>query len=268
MGDAHRSLEAQFTHEIALMRRFNHPAIPTLHAEGSQSGVRYLVMDFIDGVDLRTLLGHDGGEPQALGKEIAVYVIAQLADALDHVHTLAEVGDDDEERHLEIVHRDLCPANVLLSRHGDVMLGDFGSASSILLEGEVTSRAAGHAAYKAPERVTGTGAATARSDLFSLAVVLWEMLRGERCFKAQNELETMDAIVRFDISHSSRRVPGLSSKLGEIVRKNLDRDPERRYVDAYAVLQRLAQAPEAASAEAARQELSRLVTQVREARGP
>ena len=98
---------------------------------------------------------------------------------------------------------------------------------------------AGHVAYKAPERVTGSGKATVKSDLFSLAVILWEMLRGERCFNAGNELETMDEIVRFDISHSSRRVSGLSSKLSEVLRRNLDRDPERRYPHAYKVLQRL-----------------------------
>ena len=115
--------------------------------------------------------------------------------------------------------------------------------------------------YKAPERVTGSGKATIKSDLFALGVMLWEMLRGERCFVAGNELETMDQIVRFDISHASRRVSGLSSKLSEVLRRNLDRDPERRYPDAYKVLQRLSQSPEAGAAEKSRQELARLVTE-------
>src|SRR5690606_41725870 len=91
--------------------------------------------------------------------------------------------------------------------------------------------------------------------------MLWEMLRGERCFKAASELETMDEIVRFDIAHSSRRVTGLSSKLSEVLRRNLDRDPERRYPDAYKVLQRLSQSPEAGGAERARQGLPRLAAE-------
>ena len=74
-----------------------------------------------------------------------------------------------------------------------------------------------------------------------------------------DDLKTMDAIVKFDVAHPSRRLPGLSAKLGEIVRKNLDRDPARRYASAYQVLQRLAQCPEAASAERAQQELGALV---------
>jgi len=250
-------------------------------------------------VDLGTLLGHDQGQPRALSKELAVYILGQLADALRYVHTFevesaslaaserspedsaetgeAETGeaaagetaveDEDEAGSgdgfamLDVLHRDLCPANVYISFEGDVILGDFGSASSQWLAPEFTASEAGHVAYKAPERVTGSGTATIKSDLFSLAVMLWEILRGERCFKSETELETMDEIVRFDISHSSRRVSGLSSKLSEVLRRNLDRDPDRRYPSAYKVLQRLSQSPEATVAETSRQELARLVAE-------
>ncbi|MBL8975134.1 MAG: hypothetical protein JNK56_31335, partial [Myxococcales bacterium] len=93
--------------------------------------------------------------------------------------------------------------------------------------------------------------------------------KGQRCFKADDDLKTMDAIVKFDISHSSRRLAGLSAKLGDIVRKNLDRDPARRYSSAYQMLQRLAQTPEAAAAERAQSELATLVREVSHGRnGP
>ncbi|HVH98396.1 MAG TPA: serine/threonine-protein kinase [Enhygromyxa sp.] len=288
-GDAFAMLKAQFAHEANLLRSFSHPGIPSLRAAGTQNGVDFFVMDYVPGVDLAVLLGHEQNEPRALSKELAVYILGQLADALRYVHSFevpidddsaaeqgegasAAVEDDDDDddddavddegfEFLDVLHRDLCPANVFLSLDGDVVLGDFGSASSKWLAPELTGSDAGHIAYKAPERVTGSGKATVKSDLFSLAVMLWEMLRGERCFKAASELETMDEIVRFDISHSSRRVTGLSSKLSEVLRRNLDRDPERRYPDAYKVLQRLSQAPEAAGAERARQELARLVAE-------
>jgi serine/threonine-protein kinase len=258
--------EAQFEHEVKLLRHFSHPGIPSVRAAGTQDGVDYFVMDYVDGVDLATLLGHDQprlgerGETRALGKELAVYILGQLADVLRYVHEFEVPNEaEDDFELLEVLHRDICPANVLLSVDGDVLLADFGSASSRWLAPEHTAAQAGHVAYKAPERVTGSGKATVRSDLFSLAVVLWEILRGERCFKAGSELETMDAIVRFDIGHASRRVSGLSSKLSEVLRRNLDRDPERRYPDAYKVLQRLSQSPEAGAAERARQELAALV---------
>jgi serine/threonine protein kinase len=286
-GEGFAMLKAQFAHEANLLRSFSHPGIPSLRAAGTQNGVDFFVMDYVPGVDLAVLLGHEQNEPRALSKELAVYILGQLADSLRYVHGFevptddgtAEAGaepqpvddedDDDEDaaddadgfEYLDVLHRDLCPANVFLSLDGDVVLGDFGSASSKWLAPELTANDAGHIAYKAPERVTGSGKATVKSDLFSLAVMLWEMLRGERCFKAASELETMDEIVRFDISHSSRRVTGLSSKLSEVLRRNLDRDPERRYPDAYKVLQRLSQAPEAAGAERARQELARLVAE-------
>jgi serine/threonine protein kinase len=267
-GEGFTMLKAQFAHEANLLRSFSHPCIPSLRAAGTQNGVDFFVMDYIHGVDLSVLLGHESGEVRGLTKELAVYILGQLADALRYVHTFeiptGSTGDgkgDDEFEDLEVLHRDVCPANVFLSTDGDVVLGDFGSASSKWLAPEFTAADAGHVAYKAPERVTGSGKATVKSDLFSLAVILWEILRGERCFTAGNELETMDEIVRFDISHSSRRVSGLSSKLSEVLRRNLDRDPERRYPHAYKVLQRLSQSPEAGSAEDSRQELGRLVTE-------
>lgn len=256
----HAILSAQFEHEIRLYRAFNHPGIPSVHADGTQNGVRYLVLDAIDGCDLAVLLGHDAGAPRSLSKEIAVYIMGQLADALHHVHT-AEADERGKPVELGVVHRDICPANVLLSRTGQVLLADYNSATSAWLPRESDMSQAGSKAYMAPERVVGTAAATVSSDIFSLAVILWEILKGQRCFKAEDDLKTMDAIVKFDAGHPSRRVPGLSSKLAEIVRKNLDRDPARRYASAYQVLQRLAQCPEASAAERAQQELAALVTE-------
>ncbi len=263
-GESAEHLRAQFQHEGALLAHFNHPAIPSLRHRGCENGVDYLIMDFVDGVDLATLLAHHTDQPRALTKEIAVYLMGQLASALHHVHSAEqELDKPTEEGHtvisLEVLHRDICPANIFLSRDGDVVLGDFGSASSTLLAPEHRAKQAGHIAYMAPERVTGTGRATKKSDLFSLAVCLWEILKGRRCLQAEDELKTMDTIARFDISHSSRRVSGLSPKLSEIVRRNLDRDPSRRYTGAYQILQRLAQSPERAEAEHSRDELARLV---------
>lgn len=261
-GQEHAILASQFEHEIRLYQTLNHPGIPSLHGEGTQDGVRFLVLDYIDGCDLAALLGHDTGHPHALSKEVAVYVMGQLADALHHVHTAEAPDDKGRPVELQVIHRDICPANVLLSRTGQVLLADYNSATSVWLPREHDMSQAGSKAYMAPERVVGTAAASISSDLFSLAVLLWEMLKGQRCFKADDDLKTMDAIVKFDAGHPSRRLSGLSSKLAEIVRKNLDRDPARRYASAYQMLQRLAQCPEAAAAERAQQELGAQVAQV------
>ena len=262
-GPDHDHLLAQFEHEIRLLSAFNHPGIPAAHADGLKDGVRFLVMDYVDGCDLAALLGHDSGNPRAVSREIAVYVMGQLADVLNHIHTF-EVLDPATNKFAElgVLHRDLSPSNVLLSRTGNVLLADYNSAVSGWLPREHDMAQAGTTAYMAPERIVGTAPASVQSDLFGMAVVLWEMLKGQRCFKAEDDLKTMDAIVKFDISHASRRLAGLSAKLGDIVRKNLDRDPARRYSAAYQLLQRLAQTPEASAAERAQSELAGLVREV------
>ncbi len=267
-GASHGHIAAQFEHEIRLLRAFNHPGIPSIQAEGERDGARFLVMDYVDGCDLAALLGHRQGEPRRLSRELAVFILAQLADALHHVHTFEvfdEASPDVNEPQfveLRVVHRDVCPSNILLSRQGNVMLADFNSATSVWLPPEHDMSQAGTKAYMAPERIVGTAPASVQSDLFGMAVVLWEILKGQRCFKAEDDLKTMDAIVKFDISHASRRVSGLSAKLGDVVRKNLDRDPSRRYASTYQMLQRLAQTSEAASAEQAQTDLARLVSEV------
>jgi serine/threonine-protein kinase len=250
----------QFDHEVRLLKSFNHPCIPTLHAAGEQDGIAYLVVDRVDGITLADFLGHTTGQPRALTKEHAVYVLGQLADALRHIHTL-EYLEDGEPTPLDVVHRDINPRNIMLSRSGDVVLIDFGRARSQWLPAEHDDPMAGDLAYMAPERLAPAGRADEKTDLFSAAVTLWETLRGERCFAGDDAAATRDAIERFDISQSGRRVSGLSAKLSEILRKNLDRDPARRYTGAYQMLQRLAQSPEAQSAEASRTELAKLVAQ-------
>ncbi len=256
-GDARR---ARFEHESRLLRAFNHPSIPTVHAAGEQDGLPYIVMDRVDGIDLARLCGHHGSSPRPLAKEVAVYVLGQIVDAVRHVHEL-EIDDEVGSGSLEVVHRDLCPSNVICSRSGDVVLVDFGAAKSRWLAREHDDPRAGELAYQAPERASD-GVADARTDLFSLAVMLWELLRGQRCLAGADEAATRENIARFDIAQPARRVPGLSPKLGEVLRRNLDRDPERRYGDAYQMLQRLAQAPEAGAAERSREALAELVVSV------
>ncbi len=250
----------QFDHEVKLLKSFNHPCIPTLHAAGEQDGIAYLVVDRVDGITLAEFLGHTKGEPTSVGKELAVYIMGQLADALRHIHTL-EYLEDGEPTPLDVVHRDLNPSNIMVSRRGDVVLIDFGKAHSQWLPAAHDDPMAGDLAYMAPERLAPAGRADDKSDLFAMAVTLWEALRGERCFAGDDDAATRDAIERFDISQSGRRVTGLSTKLSEILRKNLDRDPARRYSGAYQLLQRLAQSPEAHSAETSRAELAKLVSQ-------
>jgi len=250
VGDDAARRRAQFEHEVKMLQSINHPSCPTVHVAGDQAGIPYVVMDRVDGVQLSTLLGHDEGHPRQLTKEVAVYIMGQLADALRHLQQMEYM--DDEPTPLGLVHRNINPSNVIVSRSGDAVLIGFGSSRSAWLAKEHDDPAAGDLAYMAPERILPDGEANQGTDLFSMAVMLWEMLRGERCLAGETDEQTRENITRFDISQASRRVSGLSPKLSEIVRKNLDRDPGRRYTGAYQMLQRLAQSPEAQFAEQSR----------------
>ncbi len=256
--DAAASLAA-FQHQERLLSALNHPAIPTLHASGEQDGVSYLVMDRIDGIDLASLLGHEDGQPRALSKEIAVFIVAQVADALHHMHGL-EFMDEHGPKTLQALHTHVTPRNVVISRMGDAVLVGFGHAQSEWLPAGSQAQASRELSYQAPETLTGAPESV-HTELFSLAVMLWEMLRGERCLHGDSADAIRQNISRFDISQANRRVTGLSPKLSEVLRRNLDRDPERRSSDAYTMLQRLSQAPEAKHAQAARTSLAELVTQ-------
>ncbi len=255
-GDAGDLRAAQFDHEAKLLDLVEHTAIPSLHARGEQAGVEYIAMDYIEGVPLADLVFGRDGEPPGLTRPQAVFVAAQIADALRHVHALCVVDDDGREVPIHALHRDVTPDNILINEHGEAFLVDFGIAHSDLLPPRFHTPLAGTMGYMAPERLRGPAASSIQSDLFALAVVLWEMIRGERCFPGEDRIAVLDAVTSFDMRRTSHRIPGLSSRLSDVLRKNLDPSPERRYKDAYEVLRRLSQATEAEGAEQARMELA------------
>lgn len=250
---------AQFRHEVFLMDLFCHECIPTLHAQGEDQGMAYMVLDHIEGCNLADLLGHRKGECRGVSHELAVYLCAQIASALHHVHRFEYRDGQNNDKELQVLHRDLAPGNILVSRYGDVYLIDFGSAHSPYLPPELQDSEPGSLAYKAPERLTVHSRASVQSDLFSLAVMLWELLRGERCFEGSSPTQVAEAIVSFDLQKKERKVTGLSAKLGEVLRKNLDRSPERRFPSAFHVLSRLAQSPEAENAASAKAQIAQMV---------
>ena len=263
-GD-HALMTAQFEHELQLMKALNHPNVPSVLDDGEEDGLRYYVTERVIGVDLATLLGHRHDEVRSLSAPICVYLMAQVTNALVALHGIEVLGEDGEPAPIDALHRDICPANVLLSTDGDVLLTDLGSASSAWLAREHTVRDVGARAYMAPERVISGGEATVATDLFGMAVMLWEMLRGERCLRGADDLRTMENIARFEITNAQNRISGLSPRLNEVVRRNLDKDPNRRFATSYQMLSRLSQARESEHAASARQELGQLVAQAAQA---
>ncbi len=213
-GDA--DLERLLIEEAKLGARLQHRNVVQVHALGVEDGIYFVAMDFVDGADL----GH-AMERADLPVELTLLVLEEVALALEHAHALR----DDAGRPLGLVHRDVSPSNVLLSRAGEVKLADFGIAKQTKLA--ETTRASirrGKYAYMSPEQVMGR-ALGAASDQFGLGVMLVELLAGERPFDGATPVETMDRIREAAPPTFVDWPPDLEA----IARRCLAREPDDRF---------------------------------------
>lgn len=167
-GDA--DVARRFLIEAKAMASVNHPAVASIHDYGTSDSVTFLVMEFIDGESLAATIARSG----PLAPEHAMHLVAQAAEGLQAVHDLG------------IVNRDIKPANLLIRRNGSVLITDFG-ISQILDAASLTASGAilGTPTYLSPEQVTGQPT-TALSDVYSLGLVAYECLSGERPFVGDN----------------------------------------------------------------------------------
>lgn len=149
----------RFAREAATLAKLSHPNIVTIHDFGETDGLFYIVMEFVDGVNLRDLVSEG-----RLAPEQALAIVPSICDALQYAH---EKG---------VVHRDIKPENILLDRDGRVRIADFGIAALMGGPGEP----AGTHPYAAPEQTVRTATADHRADIHALGVVFYEMLTGER----------------------------------------------------------------------------------------
>ncbi|MEM9195039.1 MAG: serine/threonine-protein kinase [Myxococcota bacterium] len=165
----------RFFTEVRTGARLEHPNIVQVFDFGSEPEP-YLAMEYVEGVSLEALLIRLGQRQITLEVPAAVYIAVQVARAVDYAHRL----EDEAKTPLGIVHRDISPANVLLSVEGTVKLGDFGLAQVADNRLEVYGAIpVGRVVYMAPEQLSG-GHVDARADIFAFGIVFWEMLTGQR----------------------------------------------------------------------------------------
>ncbi|XXF79770.1 serine/threonine-protein kinase [Myxococcaceae bacterium GXIMD 01537] len=165
--------------EVQLAFRLNHPAIAQVHQLRIRDDAPHVVMEYVPGPSLETLVSAAVVRGRPMSEDFALYVGTELAEALHHAHTL--VGEDG--RPLGIVHRDVNPRHVVVGPHGEVKLMNFGAAYSLLVGREESPRSLvrGDVAYASPEYVRREPL-TPRSDVFSLGVLLVELLTGAHLF--------------------------------------------------------------------------------------
>jgi serine/threonine-protein kinase len=237
---------SRFEAEAEILKQLRHPNIVRLYGVGKSQGVRYFAMEYIDGQSLDRVMARR----DRMTWEEVVELGRQLCAALQHTH---EAG---------IVHRDLKPSNLMLLPDGTLKLTDFGIAKD-LDETALTSTncTVGTAAYMSPEQCRGERQLTAKSDLYSLGVVFYELLTGRKPFVAENAVELFMMHVQKQPERPSRLVLDLPVWLDNLVCQLLEKKAEQRPLDAAMVakvldtIQEKVEAQQSVGVEAARARL-------------
>jgi serine/threonine-protein kinase len=218
-----------FLDEARIAGNLNHPNIAQIYDLGDVDGVLFIVMEYVQGepisqVSARANHFRKGGLPLGLKCRI----IADAAAGLDHAHQARSPSG----RKLGLIHRDVSPQNVLLGFNGNVKLIDFGVAKvSGKLSQTIVGTIKGKHAYMSPEQARGEEL-DARSDVYGLGTVFYELLTNQRLFKRDSDIATLKAVVGARVPPPSEVLPGAPKSLDALVMKALARKREERYQSA------------------------------------
>ncbi len=217
---------AMFREEARIASLLAHPNIVRNSPSQQHNGVWFIVQEYVDGANLTRLMTYIRSLTARIPIRLAVYIAASVADALEHAHGCI---DPKSGRPLRIVHRDITPRNVMVSRGGAVKLTDFGIAKA---EGHKSKSmhgvAKGTVAYMSPEQAH-VRQLDCRSDLFSLGVVLHEMLTGELLFGGEADFVVMQRIACEPTAAPSTKNAEVGAELDAVCGRLLEKDPKDRY---------------------------------------
>jgi serine/threonine protein kinase len=219
-----------FRQEALVTRRFHHPAVIEVFDAGVEEGRPFLVMELVDGKNLRQILSQCAQRGILLPIDFGAYLGHQLALALDHAHA----GVDRDGQPLGIIHCDVSPSNVFISRLGEVKLGDFGVALTPGATKGARQGAFGKIHYLAPEQLRGQPL-TPRTDLFALGAVLFELFTNQRAFPGASVEEVGERVLSGRLRAPSEARPDLPTELDALTLHCLAPAPEDRWESALAI---------------------------------
>lgn len=222
----HEPTLRMFHYEAHLLAHLSHPNIPQVYDLGFAEGTWFLAMEYVDGWNLADLWRMGARARQLMPLHVTLGIALQVCEALNHAH----VAKDRAGRPLRIVHRDVTPQNVMITRDGVAKLMDFGVAKTDARPATEAGAVKGTFGYMAPEQVRGR-ALDRRADVFALGVILYELTTGSRLYRG-TEIEVMQAIVERDAPPPSTLVPDYPGDLEEIVTAALRRDARARIASA------------------------------------
>jgi eukaryotic-like serine/threonine-protein kinase len=218
---------ARFKREASLMMSFRNDAIVDVYDHFRSGASWYIVMEYVDGPSLDALIREKGRLPS----EVALLVVFECARALKYAHDKG------------VVHRDIKPSNILISRKGEVKLTDFGIATVRDEEASTqltsTGITLGTVAYMSPEQIESSRDVDKRADIYSLGVMLYEMVAGKAPFPSSFTPQTLTLIQRGKYRPVRRASPGVSPLVRRIIRRTMKPVPRRRFQDLSALLRLL-----------------------------
>ena len=218
-----------FLDEAHISMGLSHSNIVQILDLGVGNGRYFLVMEVVDGWDLGRVLARAAQASTPLPRELGLYVTAEICRALAYAHGKTDLVSG---RPLGIVHRDVSPQNILLSEQGEVKLTDFGIAKAMgKREQTGTGVVKGKVAFMSPEQALGK-AIDARSDLFAVGTVLYQLMVGVRPFEAPTDLEILLRVQKADFRPAHAVAPDLPPQVSAIIARSMQLDPDLRYQSA------------------------------------
>jgi len=220
-----------FLDEARLSAHLGHSNCVQVFDIGQGDDTYFIVMELVDGADLKGVISHLNERGKVVPVEESVLICVRICEGLAYAHELK----DDHGVPRKIVHRDMSPPNVLISAHGEVKIADFGLAkANSQLEDSQPGIIKGKFGYLSPESALGKSV-DARTDIFAVGIILWEMLAGRRLFQGKSDLQTVKQVQRAEIPDIREINPHVPDSVWEVLKKALAGDPDERYLTARAL---------------------------------
>lgn len=222
-----------FQEEAKVSVNLNHSNVVSIYDFGIEKGQFFIVMEFVEGRNLRQIINELKKFNRSIKTEEAVYLIKEAAAGLDHAHRCV---DQHTGRPLNITHRDMSPQNIMISFEGEAKVIDFGIAKKSEENGEETKAGTlkGKFAYMSPEQAEAEEV-DPRTDVFALGIILWELLANDRLFTGSNENAILRKVRECQVQSIRKINPLIPQELDRIVMKALAKDKNVRYQTAAAL---------------------------------
>ncbi len=220
---------SMFLDEARLSAQLSHSNCVQVFDIGVGDNAYFIVMEYVDGANLKAVAEVMKKQGQAFPMPAAVYLCVEICKGLAYAH---EMKDPSTGQPMNIVHRDMSPPNVLLTKYGEVKIVDFGLAkANSQLEKSEPGIIKGKFSYLSPEAAMGQDV-DPRTDIFAVGIILWELLAGQRLFLGETDFQTVKKVQQANIPSISSINKNVPPDLERIINKALARDPAGRYVTA------------------------------------